>query len=399
MLIDDPVLRPPLSVAAPVGVSSRSLETGKYRNLFREIGKSDEQICAKVNSAWQQIFYGSADERLYFPTPDDTAYIKDTGSDDVRTEGMSYGMMIAVQLNRQQEFDRLWKWAKVNMQLRSGPLKGYFAWSCDENGNHKSEGPAPDGEEYFATALFFADARWGSKQGICNYRAEADGILHDMLHKDGDLAMFNKKYEQIVFAPNGDAATFTDASYHLPAFYEVWARCAKENRGFWKSAAKTSRAYFHLVCDAKTGLAPDHSSFEGKPMKSPWDPQSKGDTFAFDAFRVAGNIAMDYAWSGADRWQVEQSNRLLDFFAVQKPTYVSNYTLDGTPLVDYKSTGLVAMNAVAALAATTPNTKSFVQALWDAPIPNGKYRYYDGMLYLLGLLHASGQFKVWLPNL
>ncbi len=58
--------------------------------------------------------------------------------------------------------------------------------------------------------------------------------------------------------------------------------------------------------------------------------------------------------------------------------------------------GLVAMNAAASLASNHPASNQFVQALWQQPIPTGRYRYYDGMLYLLGLLHVSGEFKAWL---
>ena len=34
----------------------------------------------------------------------------------------------------------------------------------------------------------------------------------------------------------------------------------------------------------------------------------------------------------------------------------------------------------------------------DAEIPSGKWRYYDGMLYMLGLLHVSGNFKIYLQG-
>ena len=53
------------------------------------------------------------------------------------------------------------------------------------------------------------------------------------------------------------------------------------------------------------------------------------------------------------------------------------------------------MNAVAALAATDSAAWLFVEALWEAAIPRGQFRYYDGMLYLLGLLHVTGNFRVW----
>ena len=56
------------------------------------------------------------------------------------------------------------------------------------------------------------------------------------------------------------------------------------------------------------------------------------------------------------------------------------------------------MAAVAALAASADKGKPFVQALWDTEIPTGQWRYYDGMLYTLGLLHISGNFRIYSPN-
>ena len=71
--------------------------------------------------------------------------------------------------------------------------------------------------------------------------------------------------------------------------------------------------------------------------------------------------------------------------------------LDGNQLAGEHSTGLIAMNAVASLAATNPRAKQFVEALWAAEVPSGQYRYYDGLLYLMGLLHCSGEFRIWTP--
>ena len=102
--------------------------TEKYRNLFKELGYSDAEIDEKVESAWQKLFYGNDEERIYYPVGEDMAYIYTADTDDVRSEGMSYGMMICVQMDKQEEFNRLWKWAKTYMQHTSGEFKGYFAW-------------------------------------------------------------------------------------------------------------------------------------------------------------------------------------------------------------------------------------------------------------------------------
>jgi oligosaccharide reducing-end xylanase len=387
---------PPTAMPAPVG----AFTSGQYHDLFRELlGKSDAEVQAKLDAAWKQLFYGDDKiERVYYPVGPDMAYIEDIGNSDVRTEGMSYGMMIAVQLNKKDEFDRLWKWAKTYMYQPAGENKGYFAWHCNSTGKKLDNGPAPDGEEWFATALYFASARWGNGDGIFNYQAEAQAILHTMLHKDDEKTfvfnMFNRDHKMVVFVPSGSGQRFTDPSYHLPAYYEIWARRASEDNQFWAEAAQASRAFFRQAANPQTGLMPDYANFDG----SAYTASSDHKDFRFDAFRIGSNVAVDYAWFAADPSEVEQSNRLLQFFAGQGITaYGNQYSLDGKPLSKDHSPGLVAMNAVAALAATTDQRQAFVQDLWNQSIPSGQWRYYDGMLYLLGLLHVSGNFRIYMP--
>jgi oligosaccharide reducing-end xylanase len=38
-----------------------------------------------------------------------------------------------------------------------------------------------------------------------------------------------------------------------------------------------------------------------------------------------------------------------------------------------------------------------VQRLWEAPIPQGRWRYYNGLLYFLALLEAGGRFHIVAP--
>ena len=134
-------------------------QTGIYRNVLKECGYEETAITERLEQTFETIFYGTEAERFYHEAGDDMAYLEDTGNHDVRTEGMSYGMMVCVQLDKKAEFDRLWKWVRTYMYIPEGPCRNYFAWSCSTDGTHNAEGPAPDGEEYFAMALFFASAR------------------------------------------------------------------------------------------------------------------------------------------------------------------------------------------------------------------------------------------------
>ena len=90
----------------------QEFSTKTYRNVFREIGKSEAEIEERLRQIVHTFFYEDG-EKVYFPVGQDMAYIEDTGNIDARTEGMSYGMMICVQLGMKEEFDRIWKWAKT----------------------------------------------------------------------------------------------------------------------------------------------------------------------------------------------------------------------------------------------------------------------------------------------
>ena len=382
---------------APIPASVGAVSTGKYRNLFKELGYSDAEIDKKVESAWQKFFYGTDDERIYYPVGEDMAYIYTADTDDVRSEGMSYGMMICVQMDKQEEFDRLWKWAKTHMQHKSGEFKGYFAWQMNTNGTIKDNTPAADGEEYFATSLLFASARWGNGEGIYNYNKEAQEILKTMLHQADDgqgVNMFNKEHKMPVFCPIGNAATFSDPSYHLPSFYEVWAREAEQDNDFWSEAAEASRQHFKDATNEKTGLGPDYSEYSGTAKNE----GNHGD-FRFDAWRIAANIACDYAWWAQDDWATTHANRIQSFFYDQGvDSYGNQWSLDGKNLSPDHSPGLVAMNATASLASSDKKSWSFLEDLWNISPTTGKYRYYDGCLYMMGLLHCSGKFRAYLSS-
>lgn len=386
------------------------------RNVFAENGRTTGEVTQKISAAFDQLFHGDpAEQAVYFAAGTNQngplAYIYDTANRDVRSEGMSYGLMIAVQLDKQAEFDALWNWAKTFMYHAgtNHPAAGYFSWSMQTNGIANDELPAPDGEEYFVTALYFASGRWGNGDGIYDYRAEADRLLSALKNRpviqgrtikglQTGQALFDPTNKMVRFSADLRADGRTDPSYHLPAFYELWARWGPPaDRGFWQKAAAASRDFFQRAAHPVTGLTPEYANFDGSPWQAPHNRSSAD--FRFDAWRTAMNWSVDWAWWAKDPREKELSERLLSFFESQGMTnYANQFTLAGQPLSTDHSTGLVAMNAVAALAASDERAGKFVAELWSAPVPAGLFRYYDGMLYLMGLLHCSGEFRVWPPK-
>ena len=390
-----------------------AFETHQYRNLLAEMGYKQSDIDKKVNEVFHDVFYGK--NKVYFEVGDSLGYISDIKNHDVRTEGMSYGMMIAVQFDKKDIFDRLWRWSKKYMQHQDGPYKGYFAWSCTTDGKRNAQGPASDGELYYITSLIFASNRWGNDTGI-NYLKEAQNILDCSMQKvgmDRTAPLINLEHQLITFTPDHWGGKFTDPSYHLPAFYEVWAKWANDGRSqFWKECAEKSRQFLHQCINEKTGLNPDYCNFDGSLMKT---GQVLGDAFRYDSWRVPMNVALDYSWSCQDKkWQQQYANTIQDFlYSKGIDDFVDQYNVDGTMVTDTlragdapkalrHSIGLVATSAAASLVCTHVKGKEFVDKLWKAKheIDKDGYfdGYYDGLLRLFAFMHLSGRYQVIEPN-
>ncbi|MCB9497176.1 MAG: carbohydrate binding domain-containing protein [Fibrobacteria bacterium] len=374
--------------------------TGVYRNLFAELGYSQAAVDAKVQAAFDQLFLNGdlATERLYKIAPDDTTMGFIDATDFVLTEGQSYGMMIALQMDRQDIFDKMWKFAKFHMQQSSGDRMGYFAWKVSTTPPYTPEdlNPAPDGEEYFVTALLFAAKRWGSKTGIFDYQTQADSLL-GLITKEKTATMLPlivPDRKQIVFSPAQIDDPYTDPSYHIPAFYLVWNELATDKKGgFYAEMADTSWVFLQRAAHPTTGLFPDYSTFDGVPK--PTDFNANSHKFSSDAHRVGSNIGFSWAWFMDNTAGMTLVKKELGFFASQTAGYKSQYSLDGVADVEYLSQSLISANAAAVLASDRPSDWAFVDALWKLPVSAGQYRYYNGLLQMLNLLHCSGKFKAW----
>lgn len=367
----------------------------QYPNLFAEAGIDQAAIDKKIEETFNTMFF-DPEERIYFEHGDDMGYMLDTGNIDARTEGMSYGMMMAVQMDRKDIFDRLWRYSDTYMHQKSGKYEGYFAWSVQPDGTHNSEGPAPDGEEYYAMALFFASSRWGDGAPPLDYSVRARDILKHCVHQDemvpGGDTMWDRENHYIKFVPEAD---YSDPSYHLPHFYELFARQAnEEDRAFWKQAAEASREYIAKSCHPVTGMAAEYAEYDATPRTM----FGKTQEFYSDAYRVAMNIGLDAAWFGKTPALSAAVDRLQAFFSenTEKGQYHA-YMLDGTPVGEEEAmhpVAIIATNAAGSLAAEGKYRLDCVRDFWAEPLRKGKRRYYDNCLYFFSLLMLAGRYRM-----
>lgn len=128
--------------------------------------------------------------------------------------------------------------------------------------------------------------------------------------------------------------------------------------------------------------------------------------------RCAMNFGMDYYLFGADAArQTEMAKRIIDFF--EKDGYKhARFNWDGSSPSESYTTGEKGCNGVAALAlqslerypdllddADMATYEEIIaknlEMAWNEKPMTGQYRYYDGLVHYLSMLHLCGSFKIW----
>ena len=122
--------------------------------------------------------------------------------------------------------------------------------------------------------------------------------------------------------------------------------------------------------------------------------------------RCAMNFGMDYYLFGVDvERQTTMAKRIIDFFEADEYQH-ARFDWDGKNPQEQYTLGETGCNAVACYALIDARgyeeiIKKNLQNAWDARtassfgLMTGQYRYYDGLLHYLSMLHLCGAFKIW----
>jgi oligosaccharide reducing-end xylanase len=222
-----------------------------YPNVFHDLlGIPQADITKKVNDAFAQLFHGDASNAAIFSTVDpDLGVITDVLHGQVRTEGLGYGMLIAVELDKQPEFDRLWRYAIKN-RLTSGPNIGYFPSFCDISLTSSVSCADPFGLEQFTMALLLAHDRWSALSSTTiDYGAAAIDLLNLMRYSEltsgSSATMVASTFDptaHLIFNQPTLPPTSSDTrpSLAMPAYYDLWQQATGDS--FWGDAAAAARS-------------------------------------------------------------------------------------------------------------------------------------------------------------
>lgn len=268
------------------------------------------------------------------------------------SEGISYGMILAVYFNDQPLFDDLFRYSQ-----RWANERGLMHWYINPAGTEacpgrKDCGAASDADEDIAFALVMADRQWGGKGAL------------DKSYRDYALRQIAlvKQYEVTpgyVFTPGDEwEGDIVNLSYFAPAFYRIFGQYSNDE-AFWENVIDVNYALLFDTLNAKNGnadngLVPAWSTLKGEPIEAFPGALTYHQT---DSVRTPIRLAMDYCWNG-DKRAKQYLDKISNFFVTIGADRISDgYLLDGTPHPEFgpkektSSAVFVASAGMAAMAA------------------------------------------------
>jgi len=298
------------------------------------------------------------------------------GSGNTVSEGIGYGMLLAVGNADKPALDALWAYYKAHVDVN-----GLMNWSinqCDSGNNNAYA--ATDADEDVAMALVQADAKWGG------YKTDATNLIGLI-----------KKYETAAGTPSylrpGDAANnggkgdgTVNPSYFATGYWHVWATYVSDP--FWNQLADdayTMLAKFQALSISDPlnaayigALVPDWGTSQGQ--------NPNNNKYWYDACRTPWRVAVDYAWYGNSPAQtfLQNVSAFIDAkggIATMAPSYGNGGAGNSAFLGPYALSGMAVSQAKA---------DTYLNAWLSANMDDSQY--FQGSLRGVFLLLANHNF-------
>jgi endo-1,4-beta-D-glucanase Y len=310
------------------------------------------------------------------------------------SEGMGYGLLLAVYEDDQTTFDQLWRYVAKYLNAN-----GLMDWEVDPQGNVIGTGAASDGDEDLAFALLMAARRWGGRGSL----AEDYQVLGTRMVD----AMWNHEVDQTrgyLWKP-GDAWGDRDVvnlSYFAPAFFRVFGQ-ATGNVAGWNSVIDRNYAILAATLNttlgnASNGLVPAWSNSLGELVSA---FNGAPTHFQNDSTRTPFRIGQDWCWFGEPRAKAYLEKIASFYRGVGVTNIVDGYNLDGTPRPDHPSATVQAASFVGPAGVafmSDPKYSIELGQAWDAvatqQLTTGTI-YYQKSWTALSLLMMAGDMRVF----
>lgn len=335
--------------------------------------------------------------------------IRPENGNDTVSEGIAYGMLIAVNMNDKTTFDNLYTYWKSKKYAGSGTA-GLMNW-CEPSGGGScsGNGSATDADEDAAFALIQAGKVFGG-----TYAADAAGLITDIWNKDIDSANHLPTYGSN--AGNSTVSNPTNPSYFAPAYYRIFGGIDTAHTSDWNMIADNSLSVINKLAGTN-GLVPAWCTKGCTVAGGTNGLYQQDDVYQYDAHRVPMRTGLDYCWNATAAAKT-YTDTITNFFATNANAGLNGigrifdlYSSNGNAASGAapNSASIIGTAAVGAMASagTQAANKTFLndayQGVFDmvtrgnlAPKDSsGKtpYSYYNATVGMLTLLMMTGNFS------
>lgn len=211
------------------------------------------------------------------------------------SEGQSYAMLQAVQMNDQDTFKGVWLWTQHKMQHRVNDSLLSWQWKDDQQTDSAN---ATDADLDIALSLIFASQQFDNPA----YLDDARKILADIWSET--VVSINGTYyllpmEKSLAAQAG--GYLLNPSYFSPAHYRVFAQVDTEHANEWNAlATDTYETLNRIEMRGGVGLPPNwvlvNNQTGALSSANPYIAAGGADYFGYDAFRTFWRVGLDVAW-------------------------------------------------------------------------------------------------------
>jgi endo-1,4-beta-D-glucanase Y len=316
------------------------------------------------------------------------------------SEGIGYGMIVAVFMGDQTTFDGLWKYEQAHLD-ENGLMNWYLLASGDLGMN--GGGGATDADEDMAFALLMADKQWGGKGSLADtyYNYAKKQIAAIWLHEvvDSKLAGPGDHW--------ADQWNNINISYFAPSYYRLFQKVTVTDTPGWPSGAPAPdwNAVMKTAYDTiDFALKPDFGN-QNNGLVPAWcashdpicSPRDSAANYQYDSCRTPFRIGLDWCWNGEARAQAYVTKTSNFFSGLGGVANIADgYALNGNPQPANPGKGSAAFVGPAAVGAMSAATyRTFLDQAYTAVatrqlLAGGTY--YEESWTVMSLLMMTGNF-------
>lgn len=294
--------------------------------------------------------------------------VDDQAESRTRSEGVAYGMLLAVGQGDQETFEGLWLYAQDHFNNL-----GLMDWDIGASGEVVGEGSATDADLDMAYALLLANQKWGG------YETEIGALLDAIWENDVEKG-------SLVLKPGGHwgGSEVTNPSYFALGYMGAFSKADPEHD--WPGVKGKMIEILRLIED-KAGnkvFVPDWSNAQGDPVVD----MSYDHTY--DATRIGWRMAqaaiVEPEGAGAQR-----AAAIADHFRYNPPnTIFDGYDLTGKPVGQWHNNAFVAPVWAAMAVLDNPRAGEYLDEV--TRLMGDRY-YQDSLAVLAVALVTSEQTK------